>query len=653
MPATWFAGGIGLIMLASILPVAPELETFIHPWRVETALAVFSLGFALWAIRDPGIRAFISSISFVEIAAVILPVALFAFWGAVSAVWASSRGSVLHHTAVWILYLEVYLLGRSFLLQPSGRRKLFAFSLVLLVLICVSGIVIYYPLAATDPQHNIAGPFARYSEVVVALLPVLVVAAVMLKGRSFAVAAAIAALSGLFIFATSRRAAIALAAFAFIGVGGLLIAFRPYRPFLTRFASIAAIFFAGPVLFNTATHFLTDGSPLAARMNHPFAQTSSDTRQLLNRIAFQMYHERPLTGVGADNFGNSVTEFRKRYSESNPEDPLLAIGEDVLPERAHNEYLQVLSELGLPGFILFIGVLFGPLLIAAVRLFDRTRLPLLSLGALVGIVIFLASSVVSSYSFRLAQNGIVFFLLLALAGRTLFPKAKVSESPFPAADPALVFRSATVVVLCASLSLAAYSIYRVRAVWVSLEVVSANTIAEGEAILARASEMDPSNAVIRANLGNLRLADYRPADAVPELRAAIDLGRSTSMDYSYLATAYILANERPAAAQTLAEACLLYPRSVFVRSRYGVVLAELGRTDEANVQFRIAEQLGREQALTWRMFLESGGKFASERAYLVGSVPIMDLQPKAAIYAVKAERELRFPEERIEIPGMR
>src|SRR5205085_8776526 len=84
-------------------------------------------------------------------------------------------------------------------------------------------------------------------------------------------------------------------------------------------------------------------------------------------------------------------------------------------ERAHNEFLQIFDELGVVGFALIIAMAVA-FCIQAYRAFRRgRRLSPIFWAAVAGMAGFIASSMVSSFSFRAVQNGVVFFVLLAMA----------------------------------------------------------------------------------------------------------------------------------------------------------------------------------------------------------------------------------------------
>ena len=139
------------------------------------------------------------------------------------------------------------------------------------------------------------------------------------------------------------------------------------------------------------------------------------------------------------------------------------------------------------------------------------------------------------------------------------------------------------------------------------------------------------------------------AEAAPHFRKAIDLGRATTTDYSYLASVQVLAGDKAAAAATLAEAVRIYPYSTFIRTRYAVLLKETAKTSESAKEFDIAMNINSRQAEMWRNLIEDGAVAASRRSFDNNLVQVMDLKPESAIYAMLAEREILHPEEKTTI----
>jgi predicted Zn-dependent protease len=145
------------------------------------------------------------------------------------------------------------------------------------------------------------------------------------------------------------------------------------------------------------------------------------------------------------------------------------------------------------------------------------------------------------------------------------------------------------------------------------------------------------------------LEAQRYSEAIPQFRLLIDKQRGTSENYSYLATVQTLSGDNEGAEKTIAEALRLYPLSTFVRTRYSVLLQENGKTKEAEEQFKIASEIDKKSAATWRAIMIKGARIASLEAEQNNYTAVTYLNPIAAIYAIITEREIRHPEEKIQI----
>ena len=133
---------------------------------------------------------------------------------------------------------------------------------------------------------------------------------------------------------------------------------------------------------------------------------------------------------------------------------------------------------------------------------------------------------------------------------------------------------------------------------------------------------------------------------MPFLKTSIALGAARSVDYSYLASAQTLSGDDEGAASTFAEAALMYPRSVFVLTRYAALLEKAGRGEESRVMRARAEQIDPPAAKTWWTLITKGALAATNDANRDADLAkVMDLQPAAAMYAVLTERYVTHPEE--------
>jgi tetratricopeptide (TPR) repeat protein len=197
------------------------------------------------------------------------------------------------------------------------------------------------------------------------------------------------------------------------------------------------------------------------------------------------------------------------------------------------------------------------------------------------------------------------------------------------------------------LLLAAYSIIRVSSVYYAQNANHVENIDEAIPLYQTAIGLDSEDPNPHFYLGNRMIAAGRYAEAAKHLNLAIQLGQGGSPTYSLLATAQFLSGNTGAAESTFSEAVKLYPRSTFVLSRYAFFLKLNGKMDAAATILERARTIHKPSSETWWTMSNDGAVKASKNASQNKELnEIMDLVPNAAIYAVKTEREIRFPEEK-------
>jgi tetratricopeptide (TPR) repeat protein len=372
---------------------------------------------------------------------------------------------------------------------------------------------------------------------------------------------------------------------------------------------------------------------------------SNNFRKLMTTLSFEMFKANPVIGAGADNFGMEVNKYREIYGTNNPDDINLKASENELPERSHNEYLQILAELGVVGFLIFLMFLLG-IALMLINAFRR-RASLLTLGSHIGVFMFLASSLVSSYSFRFVQNALIFFIVLAVASKQLLRQKPDKPLFIPATR--LKFAGAFAVVLC--LSLAGYSFIRVASAYYATSGNYIQSTDEAMPLYQRAIWLDNENAFAHYDLASRLLDDGRYADAVPHYERAVKLGIATSPNLSYFSTVQLLAGDTAGAEATFAYGAKLYPQSVFVITRYAFLLKQNGKPQDAATQLERARMLDQPAAETWWTFMNDGPEQATDNFEQNATLTeIMDLKPYRSIYAIKKERDIRFPGEKFEFP---
>lgn len=640
-PLIWFVIGFCIVVLAPIVSVAPWLQTFIHPWRAELAAALLTGAFLIWACRNDAFRSWVPKISKLEIFAIIIPCSIFTIWSFFSAAYAGAWPSVLHHSGIWAVYVAFYVIARFLVEKRSNIEMLLVPIAAIVWMIGLPAVFEYYSSVTFGEASTIGIRYSKYAEMLNVLFPLVFAYTLKLRGRSFWLGVATILLVWLFDISSVSRTAIGLYLLGTIMIAAPVFGLRRFRHYRKKFLVLLLVLFVTPVLLHLPSAF-SNGVPVVNRINDETTAQSNNVRPFFAKIALEMFRAHPLTGVGADNFGREFNKYRAVYTAQNPDGPGLAIAEAEIPERAHNEFVQIGAELGIPGLVFIAWFLAGIAALFFVALKRFRRISLSTICAFIGLALFLASSLVSSYSFRLVQNGLVFFIVLAIAARgTVLRKRKRPET----INPWMGRFAFSAAVLCCVM-LAILSVTRAAAVVYVYRAASAETVDEAGPSFETSFALDDQNASAWSVYGMYLFNSGKYNEAATKFRRSVDLGRATTADYSYLASAQFLGGDGQAAGASLAESLGIYPRSVFMRSRYGVLLDEEGRHAEAQEQFSIASKIDASQAETWRNLIADGPVVASRRSFDGNLLPVMDLKPENGIYAVVAEREIRHPEEK-------
>ena len=478
--------------------------------------------------------------------------------------------------------------------------------------------------------------YAKYAELLIALLPVGWMAAIYSRKRSNYILGTIVAATGWLAVMLSLSKGALLAGcigFATTIVGSIAFSIRRFRPRLLASSGMLLILTIGvqvafPMVFSIpSTADYISGKTGATR-------ESSLSRVFVWLVGLKMVEEHLLTGVGADNFGERFNESRASYRMAHPNEPGVEFVSDGLVKRAHNEPLQVIAELGIIGIGL-LGAAFFVFLAWVFRTLARTRLRASPMfwAAFGGMAAFGASSLVSSFSLRLVQNGIVFFLVFAVAVNEIMKaegKAAIENTPFKLAKMATPVFAAISVLLV--LMLATYGL-KAAAEYMVFKADSETDSAAAAALYKSALRLDPdyASAYLRNSGRSYDRHEYRVAAS--ELRKAIDRGMGVVITYSALASCYIKDGDMVAADRTFIEALEIFPRSVFLRVRYAIFLDDMSRIVDADQHFAIAYGVDSSQAKGWSNIIKNGSVAAY---YAAKSDPAIaspvQLLPQAAVY---------------------
>lgn len=632
---------LGLALVSLMIPVPRPSFVPSMPWKAEfaisTVLVIVSL---VLLIRKRPL--FIESVKTTELQRVMFGAVLaFALYSALSIAWAEFPIAATHHALVWLCYFCIlYFAFRWISISGSLRAVLcpLIVATVAVFALCIFDLLTFESFAAFEGAYRIR--YARFGEMAVTAGPLMLGCALADTNQRRAV------LIGVFAAAAWLIAMLSLSKAAFVsGSAGFLLVFTGILLFgrrASRVRTIAtlAIFAALTITVQFGTAYLTAIPSTTEYISGSADPTrSTSTMRIFTwKVAVEMIRNNPFLGVGGDNFGIRFNEARQSYAASHPEDADLAIAEDYLVQRAHNEYLQIAAEFGIIGvlFMLTCSLWFAAVLAKA--LWNRKgRISPIMLGSAGGLVAFAVSSAFTSFSFRAFQNGVVFFIVLAVFIRSIGLLGRsVRRTNFLSESFAARLQKLAVVPFAALFLL---SLVSGASQYYVLLGEKAQSATEAEAYFRTAIGLDPENTgAYLAYAGRTgRGGENQRAAAL--FRKAIDTGLGVTVTYSMLSKAYELDGDLENAELTLAEAISIFPRSVFMRVRYALVLEASGKADESLKQFEAARAIDARQANGWETLIREGMLKAHLRAKDVGdSTPPADLLPNNAIYAYADEQ---------------
>lgn len=628
-----------LVLLTPLAPFPAPSLLLGHPWKPELFLALLLIGVIASIFFRSVAR---TRVRTTDTFPVTISIAAFVIWSGTSMFWAASSSSVLHHTFVWAAYLVFFsLLSNSIL----DRRFFVATAYVLGVVAMIISVncVIEYVLREQIDQ-TFGFRYGRFSEVWAALIPLFLAFTIRTSGAKMILSVAVTSLMWLAVlFSTSRTSLAATTGGVFLFVAAVLITGHGRSQFkklatvvglLLVLGAVTQLPFFGTRNENKATTFDRLATSSEADPGNSLHQ---NIRFLFAGVGSEMLRSNPLIGVGADNFGVEFNKYRAAISVKSENAQLVSGNEDAIPERAHNEYLQIATELGIVGALIF-AVFFIAVVWLALRSL-RDSIDVYKLAAAAGIAAFLFSSLFSSYSFRLVQNGVIFFFLVALL---------ISR---PSATPR-GNRRFLLAGLAVCICLAVFSSMKAASQYMTYRGETDADVAASLIDLRTAEKLDTANAAANYVAASRLLTEARYGEAAFHFQRAIDKGIGTSATHSYLISAHSLEGNDQAALESAATAVRTFPYSTFLLTRYAVLLEATGNTGEAQAQFLRAQKVDARQAETWRIFITQGARSAAEAGRRGVGLPLMaDLYPQDGLYAMLAERQIMHPDERYTMLG--
>ncbi len=622
-PLIFAAIGWTLLLLVRFVPTIPQPETVIgYLWKPEFFLSAFLFGSIVWLWKTDKLKR-LFSFGKDEFYFIVLPIMLFVVWSGLSMLWAISSRNALHHTLLWACYLTFYTLIRRIALNSTLEKySIYGVGITLSILSLSCSFEYVNVLFGADPSL-IGFRYSKFAEIAIIVIPLFLLHTTKISAR---LSTGFLITSWLLVQCSFGRTQF-LVSLACLLVCGIFAVWKlvVWKQVLLKIGVLCLIAFAvqfaglfGQYQFSTLTR-LTD-------QNDKSAIESSSLRPTLLGISFEVFKQNPILGVGGDNFITAFKDGREAYSATRTENPTINVAESIVLERSHNEYAQILSELGIVGFLIFAWFLVG---IARPAFNLRNNLSPKAFAAILGVGAFLISSAATSFSFRVPANATVFFFVLAIAVKQLSKpeKLKLSVSNF---QTKFVLVTAFV---CLSLMIFS-GIRGIGLMYQSFAQTAADEFI-AEDYFKKALSFDEKEAVVNYDYGMFLAKTKRYDEAIPHLRSAIDNGICTSTAYYDLAAAQLSANKSDDAEMTLAEAVGVYPRSVFARTAFASLLKQNGKPGKSKENLSIALKINEAAAKTWWMLNDEGIENITEARLRVENITRMsELSPQNGVYAV-------------------
>jgi O-antigen ligase len=642
-----------LVMLAPHLPGIPRTSIGGLPWRQELLLSLL-LTIALGLLIKRGQNQEIARLDRGTLP-VIFTFGLFACWTLSSAVWAANSYAAIHLGMQWGIFLVFFFLMNSILKNPRLMRSSFiALAGVIWVLAIACAIESWFGAPLTDGNlRSDLKPILRgsggFGEIMATAAILFAGLSLQAKRRRRAVIFGATAMMGwLATLQSLERAPLvgATAGFCLLTVGAIIAKPAGRRPWVRLGLMVSALVLI--LLFQSlplsSAQQNTASSTVSRLTQDLSADASTRVRFLFWGVGLEMARAHPLLGVGGNNYEVAYPTARAQFSARHPNSSLVAMNEHLLTVYAHNEYVQLIAELGLIGLLLF--VLFSLSLVATLwrALKHRSRV-LPALGAGGAMLAFVVSSGASGSSFRYFGGGLVFFFAAAILTRIAASTQPSPNKPKKPVRLGSTLRQVMPLSLCALMLLTTclLSAQGAGTVLHGLAQVSPEP-AKAEGYYQSSLRVYPASPATHFGYGIWLYNNRRGVEAVPHLRYAVENGFNSSICYAYLAGAADSAGDSPLAERTLATAVRVYPASLFLLVRHAAALTRSGRGAESKEVFSRALLLDPRAALGWQQLIENDIDAAYLAAKQDPNIALPgELYPEAAVFEVLQENEQRFP----------
>ncbi len=299
----------------------------------------------------------------------------FVSWSAISVAWAESSGTAIGSTSRFVLDALLF----PIVFGAIRRREHFQWIVAAFVIGAVMSAVIgLLQSGGARLAGGIGDPDGEAALLAAALMLDVGLIATLPRDSAAKTLAVIGALiMGLGLLDTgSRGGFVALAA---VLVAAVLLGGR-WRGRAAGLLLIVAI--VTPV-------YLFVLAPSAA-VQH-LSSSSSSGRTDLWKVGLKMFEANPVAGVGSGNFTVASIHYVQQAGDITRADLIVDV-----PHAAHNTYLEIIDELGVPGFLMFLTIVIGSISAAlrAARIYERrgdTSFELMSRGVALAVIALLTA----------------------------------------------------------------------------------------------------------------------------------------------------------------------------------------------------------------------------------------------------------------------
>ncbi len=516
---------------------------------------------------------------------VLLSLCSFCAWQALTLFWTPTVSEGIRVLSQWVVLSILLTIGWLYL-SVAGLNRLF------ISIAVASGLLAVYQIFLYE-QSGIAFTGLLYSfylktELLALVLPLLIVGALSIKKTWLRILTiGSAAASWLVEMQMFKRGPLIGLLIAFIVLGfGILFSmkFESKKGLIITISVIGIIAAAQIVQQSTyfkeriqdATNWKTSGgstSELSARLHW-------------TAIAIEMFKANPLLGDGNGAYNADYAKYRQSFFSKAPSPFLLEVHKaseyaqyNSNSTNAHNEYVQMLAELGLIGFVLFIVVCFFIL-----SIFWKTRSDLWSLGAMCGLLAYAVSSAFTSFSLRAAPGSILVACMLVVGTRHEETTSSVFSLPETAKKTIPIF----FLLICSFLTWCSFSV--MRSYQIEREVAfmydpqdpdkNRSYLAEHQ----RALSWDSKNVSANLGYGVMLYQMHQPKLAIPHIEYAIKHAYNRPWSVSLLAYCYEQTREFDKAIVYLDDCIAAFPKSIYAKSVRAEMLRKKGVMEEYKKQ---------------------------------------------------------------------